>query len=338
MDVREIGEFGLISRLTRDLKGNGDRVVHGVGDDTAVLDVGGSSLLLATCDVQIEGIHFTRSGFSPEQIGYRVAAVNLSDIAAMGGTPTFALVSLALPSSTEVEFLEGIYCGLREGLEKWGVRIVGGNTAELPELITIDVTLLGDVTRENLLLRSGAKPGDVVCVTGDLGASAAGLKLLQDPSISISEASRNEALSAHRAPTPRVAEGKYLGGMAGVAACIDVSDGLHGDAAHIAAKCGVSVYVDMEKVPISPAASHVADVTGIDADLLVLRGGEDYQLLFTVRPEAVESVLTGLEQETGTSAVIIGEIRGGPAAILVERAGQPIDLPDGAFDHFSGGQ
>ncbi|MCP4674086.1 MAG: thiamine-phosphate kinase [Deltaproteobacteria bacterium] len=333
MTVREIGEFGLISRLTRDLAGSGDRIVHGVGDDTAVLDVGDGCLLLATCDVQIEGIHFTQRGFSPEQIGYRAAAVNLSDIAAMGGTPTFALVSLAVPSSTKVELLDGIYVGLRKGFEKWGVRIVGGNTAELPERIAIDVTLLGEVTSENLLLRSGAESGDMVCVTGDLGASAAGLKLLQDPSISVSEAIRNEAFSAHRAPTPRIAEGKYLGNTTGVAACIDVSDGLLGDAAHIAEKSGVSVCIDMEKMPMS-AAARIAEAAGIDTDLLVLRGGEDYELLFTVRPEAVENVLAGLERETGTHAAIIGEIRDGPVAVTVKRAGQPIDPPGGAFDHF----
>jgi thiamine-monophosphate kinase len=330
----KVGEFILIDRLVRAGDEQGSGVMRGVGDDAAVLKLGDDRCLLVTCDIQIEGIHFTWDSFSPEQVGNKAAAVNLSDIAAMGGKPTFAVVSLAAPAAIEVDVLVGVYSGLRAALKKWGAEIVGGNTAELPERTTIDVTLLGEAAAENLLLRNGARLGDIVCVTGLLGASAAGLELLKNPSLVVDDSIRSKALDAHRAPVPRLVEGEYLGQTHRVTSCIDLSDGLLGDAAHIAEQSGVTILIDLDRVPISDEAEAVAEALGIEPEELAAARGEDYELLFTASPAEVDDVLRGLEKETGTKASVIGEVRSGRPEVLVEKNKKPWNITKSGFDHF----
>ncbi len=335
MTDNKLGEFALIDRLTRALGSNGPRVIRGVGDDTAVLQARDDRFLLATSDVQIEGIHFTLDTCTPQQIGRRAAAVNLSDIAAMGGTPTFALVSLAIPGQTEPELLDGIYEGLNAALREQGAEIVGGNTAELPERLSIDVTLLGEVPKERVLTRTGAKPGDVLCVTGSLGASAAGLQLIAKDSLpDLDEAIRKSAITAHLEPIPRLGEGIFLGSTGQVTACIDISDGLFGDAWHIAEESGVTVHIEADRIPVSKAASAVAGAAGLDALRLALGGGEDYELLFTVPSSSADRILKELINATGTPAAIIGGIQNGPAEVKVTASGQPVDIAVSGFDHF----
>jgi thiamine-monophosphate kinase len=306
-----------------------------VGDDTAVLRTSENRFLLATCDVQIEGIHFTLDAFSPQQIGRRAAAVNLSDIAAMGGTPTFAIVSLAVPGQTKPELLDGIYAGLNAALRERGAEIVGGNTSKLPERIAIDVTLLGDVPKDKVLTRTGARSGDALCVTGSLGASAAGLELIGNNQFpDLDEAIRQAAVNAHVEPTPRLAEGTFLGGTGRVTACIDISDGLYGDALHIAEESGVTVCIDADRIPIAEAAVEVAGSAGVDAVQLALGGGEDYELLFTVPHGAADDILGELAQATGTPSTVIGNIQNGPAEVKIIKAGQPVGIAVSGFDHF----
>jgi thiamine-monophosphate kinase len=335
LNADKLGEFDLIARLTGALGPHGPGVVLGVGDDTAVLRIKKDRVLLATCDVQIEGIHFTRDAFSPRQIGRRVAAVNLSDIAAMGGTPTFAIVSLAVPAQTDPDLLDGVYEGLNSALREWGAEIVGGNTSELPERIAIDVTLLGDVPEDKVLTRAGAKSGDLLCVTGFLGASAAGLALLaRDRLPNLDDVSRTAAMGAHLEPTPRVEEGRFLGSTGKVTACIDISDGLYGDASHIAVESGVTVCIDADRIPIAEAARGVAASVGADALQLALCGGEDYELLFTVPPAAADDLFAELAKVTNTRSTVIGGIKKGSAEVKVTQKGRPVPIAAGGFDHF----
>jgi thiamine-monophosphate kinase len=199
MSIGQVGEFALIERIRRTLRAPNDEVILGIGDDTAVLDTGGPRLLLATVDMQVEGRHFVRSRTAPELMGRRVGAVNLSDIAAMGGTPRWALVSLALPRSLPVDWVDRFYEGLDGILGDFGAYVVGGNLSGGIRIVA-DLTLLGEIERSRLLRRDGARPGDVICVTGTLGRSAAGRLALD---AGLREPFTAGAVQAHLAPSPR---------------------------------------------------------------------------------------------------------------------------------------
>jgi thiamine-monophosphate kinase len=332
--VAGLGEFALISRLVENLGDSGNEIVRGVGDDAAVFRGPQERLMLATCDAQIEGVHFQFDGRSEEQIGRRAAAVNLSDIAAMGGKPTFALVSLAVPPSMSTGTLDLIYSGLKLEFAKWDVRIIGGNVARLPERLIIDVTLLGEVDQSNLLLRDGAGVGDLVCVTGFLGASAAGLALGSNAELSVAPVEQEAALEAHRVPIPRIAAGRFLGSAGVVTSCMDISDGLVGDAAHIANASGVSIGIDAERLPVAPCVVEIAAALKTSTDSFVLYGGEDYELLFTVVPDSAEQLTKDLYEKTGIGATIIGVVEDGPESVVVRRGGKPVVSGGSGFDHF----
>src|SRR5260221_6541799 len=279
--IAELGEFGLIARITAGLPRSAD-VIVGVGDDAAVLDMGGDELLVATCDAQVEDTHFRLQHTNPHDIGRRALAVNLSDIAAMGGNPRFALISLLMPPTLDVAILDGIYEGLREEAEQFDVALVGGNIARNAERLIIDITLLGTGMRNRQLRRNSAKPGDVILVTGSLGSAAAGLLVLEDKQLAAKIAPENlvGVLAAHRTPVPRVAAGQWLAEQ-GVKTGIDVSDGLAADLSHICDASGVGACIEAESLPIQPEMAMIATLAGQEPQDLALFGGEDYEILFT---------------------------------------------------------
>ncbi len=334
--VGDIGEFGLISRLFPIGEEAVEGLVCGIGDDAAAVRIPPDSLLLATCDAQIDGIHFRTEWVSAEEIGCRAAAVNLSDVASMGGKPRFALVSLALPPRTPVSFVEGLYAGLRSTFRPWNTVIIGGNMARMPDRLVVDITLLGEVRPGSMMRRDGAAAGELICVTGSLGASAAGLKILKEPTLSVSERHRKVARSAHCTPLARVLEGRFLGDSGRVSACIDVSDGLLQDMAHLANRSNVAAVIDASRVPIAECATHVALAAEEDPLAMALGGGEDFELLFTVSEASADGLIEDLRRETGTPASIIGRIASGSPRVTVEREGVPVTLPGVGFDHFSG--
>lgn len=333
--IREIGEFGFISRLKDQIGTDGPGVVLGIGDDAAVLEVTSGELLLATNDVQIENVHFTLEHFTPDQIGRRAAAQNLSDIAAMGGRPTFALVSLSTAGSLETGFLEKIYEGLADELRRYGAVIVGGNTAESPGGLALHVTLLGTVSADRLLRRDTARVGDVLCVTGTLGSARAGLALLGNTSIELPETARDAALRAHRTPLPRVAEGAYLAGTGLVSSAIDISDGLVGDAEHLARQSGVVASIELESIPVGDEVKLLSDLLETDPFEFAAAGGEDFELLFTVRPADFDRVRRGLARETGTRMTAIGSIEGPGNDLRLVREGRAMNLAVSGFRHFT---
>ncbi len=187
MRISQLGEFGLIQRIKDSLPTPPPEVVVGIGDDVAVLQTSGSEYLLATCDVQVENVHFSRGAITPYQLGRKIAAINVSDIAAMAGTPLWALVSLALPQDLDTAFVDALYEGMQEQLQMAGAAIVGGNLSRIDANIVVDLCLLGRVAPENLLLRSSARRGDLILVTGWLGDSRAGLELIRRPNLTVSE-------------------------------------------------------------------------------------------------------------------------------------------------------
>ncbi|MFQ5857690.1 MAG: thiamine-phosphate kinase [Anaerolineae bacterium] len=335
MRVGDLGEFALIDRLASRLGGYSEDVVVGVGDDVAVLRMNDGHYLLATCDVQVAGVHFLPDLVTPYQVGRKAAAINLSDIAAMGGTPRHFLVSLVLPKDTEVAFVDGLYDGLVEECQRFGVDVVGGNVAR-DDRVTIDLFLLGKVTPDRLLLRSGARPGDQVLVTGRLGDSAAGLNLLLDSELSVPAADREMLVARHVMPTPRLPESAAIAGLGTATAMIDLSDGLGGDIGHICDQSQVGVRLWADRLPMSPAARRVAELTERAPWRLALEGGEDYELCFTAPPEAVEELAVAVERATGTPVTMVGEVL--PAdegRWLVFEDGQEVGLEAGGWDHFN---
>lgn len=325
MHISALGEFELIARLTAGLASRAD-IGLGVGDDCAILDLGGDQQLLATCDSQVEGIHFTLDTSTPEQIGHKALAINLSDIAAMGGVPRYALVSLVLPPQLPVAVLDGIYAGLRLEAERYATAIVGGNitSAGKSDQITIDITLLGTVERGQAIRRDGAQVGDILCVTGSLGDSSAGLYTLLHPDLSYPLQPQECLRTIHRMPQPRIHEGCVLSQMGRqvVTAMLDISDGLSGDLSHLCEKSHVGARIDLAHLPLSPELHIVAASISHDPFLWALHGGEDYELLFTVSPGNECMVIAAVQSATGTPVTVIG-------SILPPNEGLRLLYPDG---------
>lgn len=329
MRVGEIGEFALIDRLHALLAGGTPRpdVVLGMGDDTAVLGVA-DPLLLATVDSQVDRVHFLGDVFTPEQVGRRALAVNLSDIAAMGGQPRYALVALLLPDATPLAWVEGVYRGLRQAAEEHGVAVVGGNVSRLPERCVLDVTLIGEVPRDQVVLRSGARAGDLVLVTGDLGAGAAGLRVASEwhtpgaVRASLSPADADALLLRYAEPTPRLREAAVIAASRHATAMLDLSDGLSSDIGHICQQSGVGVRLVAAALPVLAATQQAAQAAGTTALQLALMGGDDYELCLTAPPEAVPDLMARVQAQTGTALTVVGEI-------LPAGAGRWLRLPDG---------
>ena len=304
--IDQLGEFALIERLLRQLRGPRSDTVLPPGDDVAAIDIGGERLLLATCDIQVAGTHFLPELCEPFKLGRKLLTINVSDIAAAGGRPTHALVSLLLPPAVEVGFLEELYRGLSEEAECRGVQVVGGNVSRGTQL-AIDLFLLGSVESDRLLRRDSARVGDRLLVTGRFGAAAAGLEVVRAASGS-GGPEWDEARAAFESPTARLAEALVLSESPGIGAVIDVSDGLAADVGHVCERSRVGVRLEVDKIPIAASALAVAQATGHDAVRWALSGGEDYELAFTARPECAALLASKIMERTGTPATIVGEM------------------------------
>ena len=336
MLVREIGEFGLIDRISAMLQEKASGVIKGIGDDVAVLDTSGPEYLLATCDIQVEGVHFTRDAVSAYQLGRRAAAINISDIAAVGGDPRWALVSLAIPGDIEVEYIEELYRGMREEMALAGASIAGGNLSRMESIVVVDFTLLGLVAPQRLVLRSTAGVGDAILLTGFPGESRAGLELIRRPDLALSGSAGKRLIENHLCPRPRLAEGRLLARSGLVTSMIDVSDGVMGDLLHICKSSGKGAEIDGAGVRISPDFSEAALAAGADPLEWALSGGEDYELIFTAAPEAVETLKKMLIDQTGTSCERIGSITAGTDISLRLSDGTRTVPAAKGWDHFGG--
>jgi thiamine-monophosphate kinase len=334
MKVSEIGEFGLIDLLTKmasrargKQKSSDRQLIIGIGDDTAAWH-GDTSIQLATVDSLIQDTHFSLDTASWEEIGWKSLAVNLSDIAAMGGLPGYALVSLALPYDTEVENVTALYQGMIELARQFDVAIIGGNVSSAPQL-AVHVTVLGTAGNQErqILTRSAARPGDVVAVTGYLGAAAAGLEML-NKNLALEPGVTSALRKVFLTPCPRIAEGQLLVEH-GVQAAIDISDGLLADLGHVCQASQVSACIQVDRVPVAP---EVQANFGDHALELALAGGEDYELLFTGSSEIIDSV----RKAAPCPVTVIGEIMAGKAGEvnLVDSNGEPVSLPSAGWNHF----
>ena len=334
--IARLGEFVLIERIRGILgREEDDRIVLGIGDDTAALRLGTDKVLLVTCDTQIEDTHFRRSDISSYELGRRAMAVNLSDIASMGGTPTFALVSLGLPRELPLADFDDLFRGMRDQLAEFSGTIIGGNLAHTSEKMLVDITILGEVAPGNLLTRGGARPGDAVYVTGTLGSSAAGMCVIEQFEKN-EQAGFMDLILAHRLPTPRVKEGKQIA-RAGVAtAMIDLSDGLARDLLHLCESSKVGAEISLDRIPVREGVRQVADRLGKDPCVLVLGGGEDYELLFTAGPEVSSGKIEQVAEESGTPITQIGVILPAEQGCWwLDGSGRRFPLEPAGWDHFA---
>lgn len=332
--IEELGEFGLIARIARVAGAAPAGVALGIGDDTAVLDTGGPRLLLATIDIQVEGRHFLRGRTEPYALGRRTAAINLSDIGAMGGTPRWALVSLALPGDLDVTWVEDLYRGLHDELGWFGAAVVGGNLSG-GERIVIDLALLGEVERGRTLRRDGAHPGDAILVTGALGASAAGRAALDAGIAATNEdADAEAAIAAHRMPTPRVREGQAIAASGRATAMLDLSDGLASDLGHICDASGTGAVVDLALLPVSPETVRLAARLGLNPRRLAVAGGEDYELLFTAPPGAVAALRAVVETVSGVAVTEVGSMTDAADGRWLLDGGRRMPMTAAGWDHF----
>jgi len=318
-----LSEFALIERYFRNSTAVRADVRLGIGDDAALLDTASGTDLVAAIDTLVEGVHFPRES-PPASVGHRALAVNLSDLAAMGARPAWALLALTLPRLDE-HWLEEFTAGFARLARAHNVALVGGDTTSGP--LCVSVQVLGHVPRSTALLRSGARPGDLLFVSGTPGDAAAGLALEQARLTASSEA---EGYLRERFlyPSPHVALGERLRGHA--SACIDVSDGLLGDASKLAhaSRCGVEI--EFNDVPVSELL--VSAVGDERARELALTGGDDYELCFSVPPAAVEKLRHELPPERW-GYCHIGTLREAPGSV-VTRAGAVIEFSHSGYEHF----
>ncbi len=324
MKVSELGEFGLIELLAKIVDAPSSEVLVGIGDDAACWRTD-ASIQLATTDALIQDVHFTLSTTTWRELGWKALAVNLSDIAAMGGWPKYVLVSLGLPGDTEVEDVAELYEGMSELARTFDVAIVGGDVVASP-LIVLSLTVTG--VAQKILTRSAAVPGDQIAVTGYLGASAAGMVMLQR-GLELDRDIAAALREAHLKPYPRVVEGQTLVHL-GVKAAIDVSDGLVGDLTRLCQASGVGARLLSQRVPIHP---FVLQPFEDSATNLALSGGEDYELLFTAKSEVIQQVKKLLT----CPVTVIGDIVDGePGVVRVfDDHGNEVRLEKGGWDHFA---
>jgi thiamine-monophosphate kinase len=331
MKVSELGEFGLIDLLASMISDSRinqftpDQLIIGIGDDAAAWR-SDASIQLATVDTMIQDVHFSLETITWRELGWKSLAINLSDIAAMGGVPQYALIALALPEDTEVEAVTRLYEGMIELARQFKVGIVGGNVSRSP-VISITVTILGNSPNNKILRRASARPGDTIAVTGYPGSAAAGLEMLRKK-LEITTPARQYLRDAFLHPLPRLTEGQELA-KHGVSAGIDISDGLLADLHHICEASQVSARLDISRLPIHPAAR---ENFGEGAIELALSGGEDYELLFTARTEVIERVKADIQYPVTS----IGKITAGlPGNIdLFDAKGNPVKHDKTGWTHF----
>ena len=336
MFIEEVGEFGLIKRISgliQTKQARDEKIIAHIGDDAAVIATTPRLHTILTTDTLVQNVHFKMETITPFALGYKALAINLSDVAAMAGTPKYALVSLGLPAKTKVEFVEEIYRGMLDCGSKFGVRIIGGDTSKAPILV-INIVISGEVEPSLLRKRSEAQIGDKILVTGELGTSAAGLVLVSDPTL-VKNTEKDDALiHTHFFPTPRVKEAQ-IASREGARAMEDISDGLASEIWHICEESRVGARIFSDKVPIGERVQDVAARTNRFGTELALYGGEDYEIVLTAPEAVVDNIKAKVEADTQTKVTEIGEIVSEKEGIfLVDVEGRVSKISAFGYEHF----
>ena len=320
-------------------------LVQGIGDDAAVFKAMAGNDVVVSTDLLVEDVDFRRDTTRPDLLGHKALAVSLSDVAAMGARPLWALLSIGVPNAVwNSEFLDSFYSGFFELANRYGVTLIGGDVSRTPDKVVIDSILIGETAKAGAVFRSGAAPGDQIFVTGFLGDAAAGLRLIERgarlPSRTDQSAQENSEAEHHRLeylllrqlqPEPRVGWGLLLGEQRLASAMIDISDGLSSDLNHLCAESKVGALIDAAGIPIDPLVTELSGRRALDPLMLALHGGEDFELLFTVKPEMVARLPARVD---GVSLTRIGEIKGASAGVQIAEGSKTWKLEPGGWQHF----
>lgn len=333
--LSELGEFGLIHRLTSDYQPQNSTTLRGIGDDAAVLDYGDKVVLVST-DLLIEGVHFDLTYYPLKHLGYKAVAVNLSDIYAMNGNPEQITVSLAISSRFPLEAVEELYSGIYQACSRYGVDLVGGDTTSSRVGLIISVTVIGGAVQEDIVYRNGANEHDLICVSGDLGSAYAGLLILErekavfkaDPNMQPELVGVDYPLQRQLKPEPRQDIVELLRRIeVKPTAMIDVSDGVASDIRHIAGQSELGCVIFEDKLPIDQVTWDTLGEMGIDPTTGALNGGEDYELLFTVSQSDFEKIKD--QQEISIIGYMTSKDEG---CHLISRSGTKVELKAQGWD------
>ncbi len=333
MKLSDIGEFGLIARFAPRFLERLPAGTLGIGDDCAVLPWTKDRRLLVTTDMLVEDVHFLRASIRARDLGYKSLAVNLSDIAAMGGRPTAAFLSLGIPDGIEIKWLDAFFRGIQDLAAAEHVPLLGGDTTKSPGPLVINIAVLGAARPGRIKLRSGARLGDALFVTGSLGDSAAGLRVILEKRLR----GRDEAalVRGHNRPRPHLPEGAWLARRSAVTAMMDVSDGIDSDLRRIMERSDCGAAVNLDALPLSAPLRRTARRHGWDARELAASGGEDYCLLAAVRRDAAAATAAAFERAFGRALVRIGTVTAAGDGLKYFSGGRPAALRRRGFDHFT---
>ena len=336
-EISSLGEFGLIDRLTSGIELKNQSSLYGAGDDAAVISAGDGMVKVVTTDLLLEGIHFDLMYHPLQHLGFKAIAVNVSDIYAMNATPEQVIVGLGLSNRFSVEAVEEIYAGMLAACEKYGVDLVGGDTNSSNKGLVISITAIGTARQEDVVYRHGAKPGDVLMVSGDLGAAYLGLQILErekklfleNPEIQPDLENESYLVGRQLLPKARKDIHELLEELSiRPTSMIDISDGLSSDLLHICHRSGVGCRVREEAIPIAEEARNRALQFNLVPSTCALNGGEDYELLFTVRPEDAQKL------SQFPDVTVIGDITlAKDGRVLVTRSGQVHELIAQGWQH-----
>lgn len=328
MTVSELSERDLVARIQQQLAPPPAWLTVPIGDDAAVVETERNRLEVLTVDALIDGVHFDRRFTPPDAIGHRALAVNLSDLAAMGATPRLVLLSFALPADLACDDFDAIVSGIAGLAAASGATVAGGNLTRTPGPLTIDITAIGTVKRRGVLQRGGARAGDLVYVTGAIGAAGAGLQMLQ-----AGRPESDSCVAQYLRPTARIRVGQLLGRNRAASACVDLSDGLADGISRIAEASRVGMTIDTSTLPVPDEARRWFEARGTDPIDSALTAGDDYELLFTVRPR-MRGRLKAAFQHGGVPLTRIGTCTADRALLLTQPDGSTRPVPPG-YSHFS---
>ena len=331
MKIGEVGEFGLIDRIKQIIGELSPGVVAGIGDDAAAFRPQPGRLGLLTTDTLVEGVHFHLRYTPLTSLGWKAVAINISDIAAMGGVPRYGVVSLALPKDWEVEMVESLYEGMEQCAMAYGCTLVGGDTVQSKGGCCLTVTILGDVKEDKIVTRDGAQEGDLLCMTGEMGGARVGLEVLES-----GEDEKRYADSVNRflEPKPRLWEAKRFVDELDVSSMIDISDGLTSEIGHLCKQSGLGCLVDEQKVPAAGEAVRWAEEKKKPLSGYLLESGEEYELLFTV-PERKYERWREKKLDVNMKITVIGEMVDKREGIRVKSEGKVRSFVPRGWNHFN---